>query len=197
MKTALVISILLLLQACGANQERSKTQTADRRSEGPAPTQPAARVDPNSAPLYPAHKTTLGPDFRVTLVNGEPFRLSDQEGKVVLINIWATWCLPCREETPELVNLYNEYKDKGLTIIGVSVDKQGKSVVLPFMKEFHITYPIYIDKDKTVLNKYGPIMGIPTSYIIGKHGYIRYFAVGALTKKELEPKIKQLMEEKF
>ena len=195
MKTALVISILLLFQACGAN--RNKSKPSDQHSGGSAPTQPVARIDPNSAPLYPAHKKTLAPDFKVTLVNGEPFRLSDLEGKIVLINIWATWCPPCREETPELVSLYTEYKDKGLTVLGVSVDEQGKSVVLPFIRKFHVTYPIYIDKDKTVLNKYGPIMGIPTSYIIGKRGYIRYYALGPLTKKELEPRIQQLLKDKF
>lgn len=194
MRIVTFIGILFLLQACGKSRENKdpveKTATTSTKIRRQAP-----RLDPRSSPLFPARKKALAKDFEVTLLNGRRFRLSAQRGKVVLMNIWATWCPPCREETPELVALYNQYKDRGLVILGVSVDEQGESVVRPFVKEFNISYPIYIDEDNTVMDKYGPVMGIPTSYLIDKKGYIRYFALGAMTKKELEPRIQQLLKD--
>jgi len=157
-------------------------------------TKPAKQLDPYSAPLYKSQKRVQASDFNVKLINGQSFQLSKQKGKVVLINIWATWCAPCREETPELVDLYDKYEKDGLVILGVSIDKQGKSVVKPFMEKYDIDYPTVID-DGTIMDKYGPTMGIPTSYLINKQGELRYFAVGALTQKELEPRIQKMLTE--
>ena len=193
MKYLIISGLLVFLTACGAKQNESSQQQMQKGRSGS--TQPVEQLDPYSAPLYPAQKEAPATDFKVTLLSGEPFRLSDQKGKVVLMNIWATWCPPCRDETPDLVDLYNKYKDKGYITLGISVDEQGESVVRPFMEEFKVTYPMYIDTDKTVMEKYGPVMGIPTTYIIGRQGNLRYFAVGALTRKELEPRIKELLEE--
>lgn len=157
-------------------------------------TEPVERLDPASAPLYPAENYAEAEDFNVTLIDGTPFKLSGQEGKVVLMNIWATWCAPCHEETPEFVDLYSQYRDEGLEILGVSIDEQGESVVKPFMDDYDVNYPIVID-DGSVMDKYGPTMGVPTTYIIGKEGELRYFAVGAVTIKELEPRLQDLLEE--
>ena len=157
-------------------------------------TEPVERLDPASAPLYPAENYAEAKDFNVTLVDGTPFQLSDQKGEVVIINIWATWCAPCHEETPELVDLYSRYHDDGLEILGVSIDEQGESVVKPFMDDYEVNYPVVID-DGTIMDKYGPTMGIPTTYIIGKQGELRYFAVGAVTIKELEPRLQELLKE--
>lgn len=189
-----LFGLLLIFQACGKSSPSERTDS--RQAPSSQPTQPLERLDPYSNPLYPARTENRAKDFTVPLIDGTPFQLSRQKGKVVLINIWATWCPPCREETPELVALYNEYKDDGLVIIGVSIDEQRESVVRPFMKEFAIPYPIYIDKDEIVMDKYGPVMGIPTTYVVDKEGMIRYFATGALTRKELEPRIQVLLEEK-
>jgi peroxiredoxin len=155
-------------------------------------TKPLPRLDPLSVPLYPATAKAKAKDFTVILVSGEEFTLSEQRGKVVLLNIWATWCAPCHVETPEFVELYAEYRDDGLQILGVSIDKQGEAVVKPFMEKYEVNYPVVID-DGTIMDKYGPTMGIPTTYIIGKDGNLKYFAVGALTKKELEPRLKKLL----
>lgn len=190
MKYLIYISSLIFLTACGAKENESpKQQSAIGQ------TQPVERLDPASSPLYPAQKQAQATDFEVTLLSGETFRLSNQKGKVVLMNIWATWCPPCREEMPDLVDLYNKYKDQRYVTLGVSIDEQGESVVRPFMEEYDVNYPMYIDKDGTVMDKYGPTMGIPTTYIIGKKGNLRYFSVGAVTNKELEPRIKELLAE--
>lgn len=190
MKYLIFSGFLVFLTACGAKQNESPKQQS-----GIGQTQPIERLDPASAPLHHAQKEAQATDFEVTLLSGETFRLSNQKGKVVLMNIWATWCPPCREEMPDLVDLYNKYKDQGYVTLGVSIDEQGESVVRPFMEEFNVNYPMYIDKEGTVMDKYGPTMGIPTTYIIGRKGKLRYFAVGAVTKKELEPRIKELLAE--
>lgn len=161
---------------------------------GSKSTETAPRLDPYSAPLYAAQNKAEAKDFNVQLVSGETFQLSQQKGKVVLLNIWATWCAPCREETPELVDLYAEYRDQGLEILGVSIDEQGRSVVDPFLEKYEVNYPVVID-DGAIMDKYGPTMGIPTTYIIDKEGSLRYFAVGAVTIKELEPRIQKLLKE--
>ncbi|MAO65107.1 MAG: alkyl hydroperoxide reductase [Balneola sp.] len=194
MKYFILSGLLILLTACGAKDNES-TQQQMKQSES-ASAQRVERLDPASAPLYAAQKEAPATDFEVTLLSGETFRLSDQKGKVVLMNIWATWCPPCREETPDLMDLYQKYKNEGYVTLGVSIDEQGESVVRPFMEEFNVTYPMYIDTDGTVMDKYGPTMGIPTTYIIGRQGKLRYFAVGAVSKKELEPRIKELLAER-
>ena len=193
MKYVILSSLLVFLSACGAKQNDSPKQQMQNNGNDSA--QRVERLDPTSAPLHRAQKEAPATDFEVTLLSGETFRLSEQKGKVVLMNIWATWCPPCREEMPDLVDLYNKYKDQGYVTLGVSIDEQGESVVHPFMEEYNVTYPMYIDADGTVMDKYGPTMGIPTTYIIGRKGNLRYFAVGALTKKELEPRIKELLAE--
>jgi len=193
MKFLIYSSVLIFLTACGAKQNESSRQ--QMQQSGSIQTQPVERLDSTSSPLYPAKKEAQAADFKITLLSGEPFRLSDQKGKVVLMNVWATWCAPCRDETPDLVDLYEKYKDQGYVTLGVSVDEQGESGVRPFMEEYDVTYPMYIDKDETVMGKYGPTMGIPTTYIIGRKGNLRYFAVGALTNKELEPRIKEFLAE--
>ncbi|MFH5831471.1 TlpA disulfide reductase family protein [Halalkalibaculum sp. DA384] len=175
-----LLALPLLLSCSSGDSSKSK------------PTEPLERLDPTSAALYPARQKATANDFTVTLMNGDPFQLSGQKGKVVLMNIWATWCAPCADEMPDFVDLYEEYRDEGLVILGVSIDEQGRSVVKPFMEKFNVTYPMFID-DGTIMEKYGPTMGIPTTYIIDKQGDLRYFSVGALTKKELEPRLKELL----
>ncbi len=177
--------IILLFAGCSSGQE-------DGDANSKRGTEPLEQLDPYSAPLYPAQREAKARDFTVNLVNGEEFTLSEQEDKVVLLNIWATWCAPCHEETPDLVELYNKYKDQGLIVLGVSIDKQGESVVKPFMEKYDVNYPVVID-DGTIMDKYGPTMSIPTTYIIGRDGNLDYFAVGAITNKELEPRIRQLL----
>lgn len=173
------------LGGCSSGQNKNSSARA---------TEPLKQLDPQSAVLYPAQQEAKARDFEVTLIDGEPFKLSDQEGKVVLLNIWATWCAPCREEVPDFVELYDRYKDEGLEILGVSIDKQGESVVKPFMEEYNVNYPVVIDRG-TIMDKYGPTMGIPTTYVIGREGNLEYFAVGALTNKELEPRLQDLLND--
>ncbi|MCW9705432.1 TlpA disulfide reductase family protein [Fodinibius salsisoli] len=179
--------MLMLLVGWGCTSEGGNEQQKAKPTT-------VEQLDPYSAPLYAAQNEAEAKNFSVKLVGGEQFQLAEKQGQVVLLNIWATWCAPCREETPELVDLYEKYKEKGFVILGVSIDEQGMSVVKPFIEEYEVNYPMVID-DGTIMDKYGPTMGVPTTYIIDKRGNLRYFAVGAVTSKELEPRIKALLDE--
>ena len=165
----------------------------DTQKEKPQ-AQQVVHIDPASAPLFPSQKKAVATDFSAKLINGEIFQLSRHKGQVVIINVWATWCSPCHTETPDFVELYKEYADKGLEIIGVSMDEQGKSVVQPFVEKYNVNYPITIDRTGKITDKYGADMGIPTTYIIDPAGHLKYFAIGPLTKKELEPRIRKMLD---
>ena len=107
---------------------------------------------------------------------GEVLKLSDLKGKVVLIDFWATWCAPCREGIPDLVALKNEFKDKGVEIVGISVDaltRGGATAadVIPFINAYKVNYPV-VRGDELVINAFGGIHTIPTSFLIDKEGRI-------------------------
>lgn len=133
------------------------------------------------------------PDFTLESLDGSDFTLSDHKGKVILLNIWATWCPPCREEIPDFMEIQEEMKDDGVLFVGVATDIEGWEVVRPFAKEFEINYPIMVD-DGVVSHKYGPIQGIPMSFIINRMGQVEYMLPGMVTKEMLKPLIVEMAE---
>lgn len=132
-------------------------------------------------------------DFRLTTMNGAGFRLSDYEGQVVVLNIWATWCMPCRKEIPAFMELQDELRDDGVQFLGVSIDEEGWHAVRPFAEEYNINYPLVVD-DGIIQQKYGPFQGIPTTFIINKKREIEYVAPGAVAKETLRPILQELAD---
>ena len=118
-----------------------------------------------------ADSKIAAPDWNLSDVDGKPVKLSDFKGKVVILDFWATWCPPCRAEIPGFVALQRKYADKGFTVIGVSLDEQGPSVVKPFMARLGINYPVVMGDQKTV-GAYGGIAAIPTTFVIDRQGNI-------------------------
>lgn len=116
-------------------------------------------------------------DFSAPSLNGRPLRLADYKGKVVLLNFWATWCPPCREEMPGMERLYQRYKDKGFVVLAVSVDSEGGPVVVPFVKEHKLTFPIGLDPKMDVADRYG-VRGLPSSFIMDRTGALVAMALG-------------------
>lgn len=130
------------------------------------------------------------PDFSLSTIDGSTLTLSDYKGKVVILDFWATWCPPCRKEIPGFIELYDEYKDKGLVIIGVSSEDINK--LKKFSGDNGINYPIAIG-NREVAQAYGGIQYIPTTFIIDKEGKIVGKHVGFVEKAVFEGEIKELL----
>jgi thiol-disulfide isomerase/thioredoxin len=118
------------------------------------------------------------PELKLKDLDGKEVALSDLQGKVVFVNFWATWCGPCQDEIPSLIDLQNQYASKGFTVVGIAMDEDGKSVVAPFVaqelydvkgQKLHINYPILLGSDEAS-EKFGGILGYPTSFLISRSG---------------------------
>lgn len=139
-------------------------------------------------------KDNKGIDFTFNDLNDKPVKLSDYRGKIVLVDIWATWCPPCKAEIPGFINLYKKYKERGVEIIGVSVDKGGKKVVAQFAENYNINYPLLIGENKQIMKVFGPIRGIPTTFLIDPDGVIVDKYVGFHSEKKFEEEILKLLK---
>jgi len=126
--------------------------------------------------------------------------LADFKGKVVILDFWATWCGPCRMEIPSFVKLQDKYRDKGLEVIGVSIDpisprgpQGGAPAVAPFMKDNQINYTIWMVNSAEALRGYDVSQGIPTTYVIDRTGKIVRTYVGVRPMQTFESDINQLL----
>ncbi|GIU74421.1 MAG: hypothetical protein KatS3mg004_1508 [Bryobacteraceae bacterium] len=135
----------------------------------------------------------LAPDFELKDVNGKTIRLSDYRGQVVLLNFWATWCGPCKIEIPWFVEFQRTFKDRGFTVIGVSVDEDGWEAVRPFLAARQVNYPVVIATPE-VETRYGGVEALPMSFLIDRDGRIASTHVGLVTKKTYEDEIRQLLD---
>ena len=146
----------------------------------------AANISPAAEPK------PVAPNWQLRDINGEPISLADFKGKVVILDFWATWCPPCRQEIPGFVTLQRKYQDKGLVIIGVSLDKQGPSVVKPFMRELGMNYRVVMGDEK-IVSDYGGIEAIPTTFIIDRQGKVVTVHQGFTDKATFEAEIRPLL----
>ena len=117
------------------------------------------------------------PDFKFPGLDGKMISLADQKGKIVLVNIWATWCPPCVDEMPSMEKLYQKFKGQNFEILAVSIDETGLKAVAPFMKKNRLTFPALIDSKGSIKTTYR-ITGVPESFIIDKQGFLIRKIVG-------------------
>ena len=139
----------------------------------------------------------LAPDFTLDSLDGNKVTLSELRGKVIVVNFWATWCLPCREETPALEKSYEQYKASGVVILGVNMTNQDVvSEVESFVQEFRLTYPILLDRDGSVSNTLYQVRGLPTTFFVNREGVIRTVLVGGpMSETFIRSKIEALLQE--
>ena len=137
--------------------------------------------DASFVPSQP-QRAVLGspaPDFTLPGLDGRAVDLKAYRGKVVFLNIWATWCPTCVDEMPSMERLYQEFKGKDFEILAVSVDSSGANTVAPFMKRHHLSFPALLDPQATAAKRYG-VTGVPESFIINKEGIVKKVVIGPI-----------------
>lgn len=113
----------------------------------------------------------VAPDFTLMNMDGEPVTLSELKGQVVVINFWATWCPPCREEKPTMEKLYQRFKDEGLMVLAVNVEENGHQVVSQYLMNYHYSFPIVLDPKAAVQSQYG-VFRYPESFVVDRDGVV-------------------------
>lgn len=150
----------------------------------------ARRSGPEAPPIL--GKTTPAPDFTLEKLDGGSLKLSDLRGKAVLLNFWATWCGPCKIETPWLVEMQNQYGSQGLQVVGVAMDDSGKDEIAKFAKDMGVNYPVLLGKE-AVGDEYGGVPGLPESFFIGRDGKIVDRIIGLKGRADIEDSIKKAL----
>jgi thiol-disulfide isomerase/thioredoxin len=146
---------------------------------------------PSGASSTGSQQHSLAPEFSLPDLGGQKLNLSSYRGKIVLLDFWATWCDPCREEIPHFVELQNKYGGQGLQIIGVSMD-DGPEPVRDFYKRFQMNYPVVMGNANTG-ELYGGVLGLPIAFLIGRDGRIIAKNVGAIDTSVFEKEIKNIL----
>ena len=139
--------------------------------------------------------TTPAPDFTLRSLGGPNLRLKEQRGKVVLLNFWATWCGPCREEMPQLNKLYEKYRPSGFTLLGINVDEDSRNAA-GIADKLALKFPVLLDADKQVSKLY-ELSAMPSTVLVDRDGRVRYLNRGYRSGTELEydQQIRALLKE--
>ena len=142
--------------------------------------------------LKPESERHPAPDFALKDTSGATVKLSDYRGKVVLLNFWATWCAPCREEIPWFVDFEKEYQNRDFAVLGVSMDARGWDVVRPYTERHKINYPVMLG-DEGINNLYGGADALPVTFMIDRNGRIARTHVGVAGKHTYKQEILDLL----
>jgi cytochrome c biogenesis protein CcmG/thiol:disulfide interchange protein DsbE len=147
-----------------------------------------------AATLGVASASREAPAFRLTTLDGMTVSRESLRGKVILVNVWATWCLPCRVEMPGFQSVYDRKRAEGFTIVGISTDAAGPQHVARYLSEHGITYPVAM-AEAGVERAFGEGGVVPTSYLIDRRGRIRYTVTGIFASPALEQAVSRLLAE--
>lgn len=185
----LALAILALSATHGVAGELSATKTPT-----PAPTpKPAPGIEQQIKDETATQaKINAAPDFTLSGIDGKTHKLKDYLGDVVILDFWATWCGPCKMEIPHLKELHTKYQAKGLTVIGVSLDAQGKQVVEPFVEKHEIPF-LSLLGNADVVKAYGNVRSIPTTFLIDRKGVVQKVYKGYQDISVFEADLKKLL----
>jgi thiol-disulfide isomerase/thioredoxin len=183
------ICALLLVTACAKHETKVSNPATPQKTAGTTTSPTPAGAKEETAESSSA-RTEVGdpmPPYSAKFLDGKPLDLAAEKGNVVFLNVWATWCGPCRFETPELQALQNQYGAKGLKVIGVSVDEGDAEAVKTFVGEQKITYPIAVDPEGRIANLVQTTV-LPTSLLIDRSGKIVWRQIGAIMPNDAKLK---------
>lgn len=145
-----------------------------------------------NAPAGPPGGTRTAPAFALKDINGNLYSSSRFAGKPTVINFFATWCPPCREEIPGFVEVYNKHKEKGFELIGISIDSDTREDLVGFLMSNRIEYKVLLG-DLATARAYGGVRSIPTTFFVGKDGKIKNVHVGYLSKEDFDREVQKLL----
>lgn len=131
------------------------------------------------------------PSFSLNDTDFKKVNLSDYKGRIVVLNFFATWCPPCRGEIPDFIDVQKEYASQGVVFIGIS--NEGTGTLKSFVARMGINYPVLGDSSQQAFTRYGPIRGVPMTFIVGKDMKIYKIYIGAISRDMLEDDIKELL----
>lgn len=152
---------------------------------------PSASVQDFST--VPSQVNYPAPDLSLHDLSGQVVSLIDYRGSVVLVNLWATWCPPCREEMPALQEFYNRYQNSGFVLIGIN-QEEPKELVQKFVNEFNLSFPVWLDETYQAEQKF-KTMNLPSSYVIDREGMVRLLWVGGISMDNLEKYVPDIIME--
>jgi peroxiredoxin len=152
-----------------------------------------AAVSQQDFSTIPIEVNYAAPDLHLTDLDGRAVSLADYKGNVVLVNLWATWCPPCREEMPALVSFYEKYKSDGFVLLAVN---QGETTELvnPFVLEYGLTFPVWMDIGSSAGKAFNT-MNLPSSYVIDRAGQVRLMWIGGISERNLEKYVPKVIKE--
>ncbi len=182
--TAVLFTSLILL-GCNRNASKVSNEQSNKASES------AVNSSSNSSDENSAFDNQQAPDFTLVDTKGKKISLQNYRGKIVIIDFWATWCPPCRRGIPDLIQIQKEFKNK-VAVIGISLDTDTKKDVVPFMKNMGINYTV-VYANSQVIQDYGNVEAIPTSFVISKDGKIVNQHIGLTPKETYISEINKLL----
>lgn len=172
-----IVGVLLYIESRGATDD---ADAGYGTVELPSDKNPTAK-DPSAA------EGRSAPDFLLPSLDGAALRLSDLQGRPLLVNFWATWCLSCRAEMPALIETYEAYRDHGLIFLGVNL-READDQVRSFAGDFGVSYPVLLDHSGEVARTWrigGPKEGLPSSYFIDRDGVVQKVVYGSVSAKAM------------
>jgi peroxiredoxin len=184
---SLVLPLGLVVAIVGGLLYYQSSRTADQGEArfGTVELPPSKNVTGRS----PAGETDrVAPDFLLEALDGSEVRLSDLQGRPLLVNFWATWCAPCRIEMPDLIEAYEEHRASGFLILAVN-QREADASVRSFVDEFGVSFPVVMDRRGEVARSWrigGPTQGLPSSYFIDEQGVIRKVVFGTVRARDLD-----------
>jgi thiol-disulfide isomerase/thioredoxin len=206
--TFVLAAVLLILGICtwaGWANFKYRRQAAERLRTATAPSAqgaPAADSADSATSYASPLRGKPAPTFILEDLSGKKVSLANYKGRPLVINFWATWCVPCRIETPWLIELRNQYAAQGLEVLGISMDeseggapsglREEKQEVARFVQKTRIPYPVLIDGD-SISRPYGGVDELPTSFFVNRHGTVVAAQLGVTSKDEIEGNIRKAL----